>query len=388
MPGPSQEFLESIAPVLGWYYAAAAALNAAASWRSGRGRHRLTPFLWLAYAVGFAAGAVAAFCGHPPAMPGALKAILDAVLGPITLWLGAMAALTVLFVGRRFFVIPAVAWTACNAAILFLGASLADAQFAAAVLKPDNVPIVAMVFLLGFFVWLGAAQAIHNDRRLAHGESPAESQFAKPVLVWPDLVYIELICMVLLSVALVVWSLGLPAPLEQPANPAVTPNPSKGALVFPWFPGDAGLLRPGHGGSDSAGPDHRGAGSHPLSRSQPKGERLLHDRPTAVQLRGVHVRLSSVVDSPDPRRDFPAGTELEFLRALRASRSAPAIGPSQRQALRVLLGDVAEPRRAANTRGKRRASSAWVASFGGSWPASWWFCFTSSCCRGLWAAGS
>ena len=252
MPGPSQEFLESIAPVLGWYYAAAAALNAAASWRSGRGRHRLTPFLWLAYAVGFAAGAVAAFCGHPPAMPGALKAILDAVLGPITLWLGAMAALTVLFVGRRFFVIPAVAWTACNAAILFLGTSLADAQFAAAVLKPDNVPIVAMVFLLGFFVWLGAAQAIHNDRRLAHGESPAESQFAKPVLVWPDLVYIELICMVLLSVALVVWSLGLPAPLEQPANPAVTPNPSKAPWYFLGFqemlvffdPAMAGVILP------------------------------------------------------------------------------------------------------------------------------------------------
>jgi len=231
MSSPSPEFLDSIAPVLGCYYAVAAVLNVAASLRSWRARHRWRPVVWLALGAGFAAGAAAAFLGHPPRTPEALKSAIDAALGPVTLSLGTFAALIGLFLGRRFFVLPPVAWTAWNAAVLFLGASMTDENFAAIVLKPDNVPIVAMVFLLGFFAWLGAAQAVNNDRRLAKGDPPAESALAKPVLVWPDLVYIELICMLLLCAGLVVWSLALPAPLEQPANPAVTPNPSKA----PWY---------------------------------------------------------------------------------------------------------------------------------------------------------
>ena len=49
--------------------------------------------------------------------------------------------------------------------------------------------------------------------------------------VWPDLVYTELISLILCSVVLIVWSILLKAPLEQPANRAVTPNPSKA----PWY---------------------------------------------------------------------------------------------------------------------------------------------------------
>jgi hypothetical protein len=98
-------------------------------------------------------------------------------------------------------------------------------------MRPDNVPIVGMVFLLGFFTWLATRQAIQNDDCLARGGEPAEKQFAQKVLVWPDLVYIELITMVILTAVLIVWSITLRAPLEQPANPVVTPNPSKA----PWY---------------------------------------------------------------------------------------------------------------------------------------------------------
>ena len=49
--------------------------------------------------------------------------------------------------------------------------------------------------------------------------------------MWPDLVYQELICMVLFSVLLIVWSVFIPAPLEEPANLGRTPNPSKA----PWY---------------------------------------------------------------------------------------------------------------------------------------------------------
>ena len=71
--------------------------------------------------------------------------------------------------------------------------------------------------------------------------------------VWPDLVYTELISLIVCSVVLIVWSIFLKAPLEQPANPANTPNPSKAPWYFlglqemlvyfdPWL---AGVVLPG-----------------------------------------------------------------------------------------------------------------------------------------------
>ncbi|NQT12590.1 MAG: cytochrome C [Planctomycetes bacterium] len=108
---------------------------------------------------------------------------------------------------------------------------MTDPEFARVVTRPDNVPIVAMVYLLGFFTWLGASRAVSSDERLRAGAGPREADLADTVLVWPDLVYIELIVMVILSVVLIAWSITLPAPLEQPANPVVTPNPSKA----PWY---------------------------------------------------------------------------------------------------------------------------------------------------------
>ena len=95
----------------------------------------------------------------------------------------------------------------------------------------DNVPIVAMVYLLGFFTWLAAAQAVENDRRGVAGQPPREAEDAQRVFVWPDLVYSELIAAVTLLGLLLAWSLLVPAPLEQPANAAITPNPSKA----PWY---------------------------------------------------------------------------------------------------------------------------------------------------------
>ncbi|RMG40425.1 MAG: hypothetical protein D6725_03385, partial [Planctomycetota bacterium] len=51
------------------------------------------------------------------------------------------------------------------------------------------------------------------------------------VLVWPDLVYTELICMIAISAVLIFWGIALQAPLEEPASSAKTPNPSKA----PWY---------------------------------------------------------------------------------------------------------------------------------------------------------
>ncbi|MCB9771796.1 MAG: hypothetical protein H6754_04545 [Candidatus Omnitrophica bacterium] len=119
-------------------------------------------------------------------------------------------------------------------AFLFLGFGfgLTDPNFRAIVTKPDNVPIVGLIFLVVFFLWFALKQAWENDEREAKGLRPNEAEDAKEnILVWPDLVYIEFIAMLLISALLIVWAIVLKAPLEQPANPTVSPNPSKA----PWY---------------------------------------------------------------------------------------------------------------------------------------------------------
>jgi len=93
------------------------------------------------------------------------------------------------------------------------------------------VPITFMLFLVAFFTWYSLYQGVENDKRVAAGEEVLEKQEEDKVWVWPDLVYVELLCMVILTIVLIVWSILLPAPLEQPANPADSPNPSKA----PWY---------------------------------------------------------------------------------------------------------------------------------------------------------
>ncbi len=115
--------------------------------------------------------------------------------------------------------------------LVFFVFSLFDPNFRLIVIKPDNVPITAMIFLVGFFTWLAMYQAVENDKQIAAGGDPMEKREEEKVWVWPDLVYVELIALVLVTILLIVWSIALPAPLEQPANPANSPNPSKA----PWY---------------------------------------------------------------------------------------------------------------------------------------------------------
>jgi hypothetical protein len=232
MSGNEREFIESVATPLGWYYLLACALNVGAArycLRSGKGRRGV--LTWVIVAILFGLLGLGAFLGRPLGMPAPLKTSIDAALSPVTFTFGTLAVLSMLYLGRRFFVRPGVAWSGLCASVLFLGASMTDPEFAAVVTEPDNVPIVAMVYLLGFFTWLGAYQGVNNDERLKRGAGPAESELRETVLVWPDLVYIELIAMLVGSAILIVWSMALRAPLEEPANPVVTPNPSKA----PWY---------------------------------------------------------------------------------------------------------------------------------------------------------
>jgi len=128
---------------------------------------------------------------------------------------------------------PKVALAVGVLAAAFLAVSMLDHNFVKIVAKPDNVPIVAMLFLVGFFWWLSMYQAYENDGRIAAGLGPMEASNGEneKTWVWPDLVYTEMLCMIIGMIVLVVWGLAFHAPIEEPANPARTPNPSKA----PWY---------------------------------------------------------------------------------------------------------------------------------------------------------
>jgi hypothetical protein len=137
---------------------------------------------------------------------------------------------------------------------LFFVFGVTDENFRKIVTKPDNVPIVGLLFLVVFFLWLAMKQATENDERIAKGLKSNEAEDAKEkILVWPDLVFIELIAIIGCLILLTVWAMSLQAPIEEPANPTVSPNPSKAPWYFlglqemlvyfdPWL---AGVVFPG-----------------------------------------------------------------------------------------------------------------------------------------------
>ena len=115
--------------------------------------------------------------------------------------------------------------------------------------KPDNVPILAILFLIPFFLWLAYKQARQTDRTGV----PSDAALNDKVYVWPYLCRNEFICAIIVMLVLGVWSIMIDAPLEEPSDSAKTPNPSKAPWYFlalqemlvyfdPWI---AGVVLPG-----------------------------------------------------------------------------------------------------------------------------------------------
>src|SRR5436309_2226428 len=182
-----------------------------------------------------------------------IKGFFNALARPELFFALAVLSLVVLVWRRNRIAANAVGYGLLGLLGLFFVFGVFDPNFRLIVTKPDNVPIVGLVFLLVFFTWYSMREAVLNDQRIAAGQGPIEKAESDRVWVWPDLVYTELISLILCSVVLIVWSIFLKAPLEQPANPANTPNPSKAPWYFlglqemlvyfdPWL---AGVVLPG-----------------------------------------------------------------------------------------------------------------------------------------------
>jgi len=110
-----------------------------------------------------------------------------------------------------------------TAITLFFIVGYFDQFFYLTMTKPDNIPIILMIYSMIFVIWLGMKKSYINDERIDNGEKPVEwNDPEDKVLVWPDLVYIELIALIIFMVGLIIWSILIGAPLEEPANPAAT----------------------------------------------------------------------------------------------------------------------------------------------------------------------
>jgi hypothetical protein len=109
---------------------------------------------------------------------------------------------------------------------------------------PDNVPITLLLFFIPFYTWYGLRQAFANDKLITQLEAdpamakthhrktqPYKKGWAREVHVWPYLLRIEFLAAIIVTLILMVWSITLNAPLEEPSNPTLTMNPAKA----PWY---------------------------------------------------------------------------------------------------------------------------------------------------------
>ena len=160
-----------------------------------------------------------------------IKGIFNVLSDPRLFFILGVAALVFMIWKREIFARNTVGYGLLAFAAVFIVFGYFDPNFKLIILKPDNVPIVGLIFLLLFFVWYSIREGVRNDRRIAAGKGPIEKEESDRVWVWPDLVYTELISLIVCSVILIVWSIVLAAPLEQPASASATPNPSKA----PWY---------------------------------------------------------------------------------------------------------------------------------------------------------
>jgi hypothetical protein len=243
MPG-SEHASASLATGLAVFYLLCVVFNAGLAayyWHAGRDRTRAMVWggvaaLFLLHAVIYLGYALSGKGG--PALPQSfidmttqVAGLYNGQAGPILYTIVSVVGFIAILYWRRFVTQPPVGLAALNLSFLFAGWAMTESNFRSIMTKPDNVPIPLLIYSVGFTTWLALRRAVINDDRMAKGEPPVEKLADEKVLVWPDLVYTELISMIICTIILIVWSVVLKAPLEAPATAAKAPNPSKA----PWY---------------------------------------------------------------------------------------------------------------------------------------------------------
>lgn len=187
--------------------------------------------IWSVFAMLFTIMGMTYALGAEYAMPQFIRDAIDAASGATSFFTLSTLGFAALIIYRKQMANGLFAWFMLNLSLLFFGLSMTDYDFRDIVTKPDNVPIIGLIYLVAYFTWLGLRRAVINDARMAKGLPNLEELGQEKTLTWPDLVYTELIALVIGTVALILWAIFLKAPLEQPASSTQAPNPSKA----PWY---------------------------------------------------------------------------------------------------------------------------------------------------------
>ena len=91
--------------------------------------------------------------------PNAFKDALNAAFNPIVYTVLGVLLFLGMMIGYRWWTKPKVALGILSGMTLFMIISWPDPNFRKIVTKPDNVPIVALLFILGFYCWWALRQA-------------------------------------------------------------------------------------------------------------------------------------------------------------------------------------------------------------------------------------
>jgi hypothetical protein len=165
-------------------------------------------------------------------VPEFIKNLIDDALGPVSFFTISIAGFAAMILFRRWWTRSWFIGPAALGFFVFYALSLTDHDFQLIVAKPDNVPITILFVTLGGLLWLAFRKMVINDELTAQGKPTFEARESnRRVLCWPDLVYSEFLCIIVSTIVLFVWAYYLKAPLEEPAHPTLTTNPSKA----PWY---------------------------------------------------------------------------------------------------------------------------------------------------------
>src|SRR4029453_4744420 len=111
-----------------------------------------------------------------------IKGFFNFLANPRLYFFLMVTALILMVWKREVFTSKAVGYGVLLFLTVFFGVGGVDPNFPVIVTKPDNVPIVGLIFLLVFFTWYSMREAVLNDQRIAKGEGPIEKK--RPDRVW------------------------------------------------------------------------------------------------------------------------------------------------------------------------------------------------------------
>jgi len=167
---------------------------------------------------------------------------------------------------------------------------------------PDNVPIVGLLFFGAVICLVCLRQARQNDALIEKLEAdpqlaktayrkvePYEKAGTAEVHTWPNLMRIEFVAAILVTVLLMAWSADAECAARGTFQSERHDEPSEGPVVLPGSAGNAGLFRPVDGRRGDAHADHCGIDGDSLYRREPSWERLLHL--SAAPLRDLDISL-------------------------------------------------------------------------------------------------